>query len=57
MFECENNLTKLAYLSRKNCREQFLTSRCDGPKGGRCERQAIKSARQPIMARTFKEFS
>ena len=57
MFECENNLTKLAYLSRKNCREQFLTSRSDGPKGGSCERQAIKSARQPIMARTFKEFS
>ena len=57
MFECENNLTKLAYLSRKNCREQFLTSRSDGPKGGCHGWQAIKSARQPIMARTSEEFS
>jgi uncharacterized membrane-anchored protein len=31
MFECENNLARLAYLSRKICREQFLTPRSSGP--------------------------
>src|SRR3990167_3405861 len=41
---------RFAYLSRKNCQEQFLTSRSDGPQGGRHGWQAIKlSQLQPIM--------
>jgi hypothetical protein len=49
MFECENNLTKLAYLIRKNCQEQFLTSRSDGLQGVPPGWQAIKNNRESFL--------
>jgi hypothetical protein len=34
---------------RKNCLEQFLTSRSDGPQGGRQGWQTIKNCREPFL--------